>query len=235
MSARAGVLLCVGLLASIAAGAEPPRTRSIPTSDGEAMTASEWGSGSRAVLLVHGAAFDRASWDPLARRLAAEGLRVLAPDLRRDAAGRPRGPEVWRRDVLAALEGLRRDGVDRVSVVGASLGGRAAADCLSEEPAGEVERLVLLAPAGALAPERIPGRKLVVLSRGEPAAAHLRRLYERLPEPKELEELDGSAHAQHVFATPAGPALEERLVRFLAPAPERSAPRSGAPEAQQAQ
>jgi hypothetical protein len=78
---------------------------------------------------------------------------------------------------------------------------------------------VLLAPAGARAPERLPGRKLVVLSRDEPAAARIRRLYERMPEPKELAEFEGGAHAQHAFRGPAGAALEERLVRFLAAEP----------------
>lgn len=210
-------LACVALLAGVAVRAEEaPRVRSIPTSDGDTITASEWGSGSRGVVLAHGAVFDRTSWDPQARRLAAAGLRVLALDLRRDAAGRPRPIAVWRLDVLAGIEALRRDGVEQVALVGASLGGRAVADCLTEEAAGQVERVVLLAPAGALAPERLPGRKLVVLSRDEPAAAESRRLYERMPPPKEIEELPGAAHAQHVFATRAGPALEERLVRFLA-------------------
>ena len=121
--------------------------------------------------------------------------------------------------MLAGIEALRRDGVEQVSLVGGSLGGRAVADCLTEEAAGEVERVVLLSPAGALAPERVPGRKLVVLSRGEPGAARIRALYERMREPKELLELEGDAHAQYVFRTGAGPGLEERLVRFLAGAP----------------
>jgi len=220
VTGAAAKLLCIALLAAGAArGEEAPRVRSIPTSDGGAVTASEWGSGTRGVVLAHGAVFDRTSWDPLARRLAERGLRVLALDLRRDASGRPRPVDVWRLDVRAGIEALRGEGAQQVSVVGASLGGRAAADCLTEEPIGELDRVVLLAPAGARAPEKLPGRKLVVLSRDEPAAAQIRQLYERMPEPKELEELPDGAHAQHVFRSAAGPALEERLIRFLSGTP----------------
>ena len=220
MTRTAATILCAALVASAPSRAEEaPRVRAVPTADGETLTATEWGGGPRGVVLAHGAVFDRTSWDPLARRLAGVGLRVLAPDLRRDAEGRPRGREAWRRDVRAAVELLRREGVEQVSLLGASLGGAAVADCMTEEPVGAVERVVLLAPAGALAPERLAGRKLVVLSRDEPGAAQIRALYERMPEPKELEELAGRAHAQYVFQTPAGPALEERLVRFLAAQP----------------
>jgi len=198
------------------AAAAQPRPRSLPVSDGATVTAFEWGAGARGAVLAHGAAFDARAWDALAQRLAGAGLRVLALELRRDRAGRPRRIEIWRRDVCAGIDALRRDGAEAVFVVGASLGGRAAADCLTEEGGRAADRVVLLAPAGAAAPERLAGRKLVVLSRGEPGAPSLRALYERMPEPKELVELEGAAHAQHALRGPGGPALEERLVRFLA-------------------
>jgi pimeloyl-ACP methyl ester carboxylesterase len=215
MTSRVAALLCLALLSAPAARAEE-RMRSLPTADGGSVTAGEWGSGSRGVVLVHGANFGRSSWERQAKRLAERGLRVLALDLRRDAAGRPRPAEVWRLDVRAGIQALRDDGVREVAVVGASLGGRAVADCLTEEPVGEVERVVLLSPAGALRPERLPGRKLVVLSRDEPTAAEIRALYERMPAPKELAELEGHAHAQRAFHGPARAALGERLERFLA-------------------
>jgi pimeloyl-ACP methyl ester carboxylesterase len=217
---RAAALLLLALLPGVAARAgEPPRVRSLPTADGGAVTAHEWGRGTHAVVLVHGAAFGPSSWERQAKQLAERGLRVLALDMRRDALGRPRPPEVWRLDVRAAIEALRADGAREVSVVGASIGGAAVADCLTEEPIGAVERVVLLSPAGARRPERLPGRKLVVLSREEPSVEAIRQLYARMPGPKELAELDGAAHAQRAFRGPAKRVLEERLVRFLAGAP----------------
>lgn len=42
----------------------------------------QWGEGSRTAVLVHGATDDHTTWHRVAPHLAAQGFRVLAPDLR---------------------------------------------------------------------------------------------------------------------------------------------------------
>ncbi|MCY3730875.1 MAG: alpha/beta hydrolase, partial [Rhodospirillaceae bacterium] len=70
------------------------REVSFPTSDGGVIFANLYGEGAHAVLLAHGAVFEKQSWDAVARQLAAAGYRVLAIDFRgygKSRAGRARG------------------------------------------------------------------------------------------------------------------------------------------------
>ena len=91
---------------------------SYPTSDGGEIFANLYGQGSHAVLLAHGAVFDKESWDPLARRLSAAGLQVLAIDFRgygKSTSGENRGhPGLG--DTAGSLEAVSpRDLADEIS------------------------------------------------------------------------------------------------------------------------
>ena len=207
--------------------AGPPRLVSIPTSDGGLVEADLYGVGDHGVVLVHGGQFDKESWAPQARALASSGFRVLAIDLRgygKSRAGtQPGDPrEGFPLDVLAAVRHLWAAGTTSVSVVGASLGGAAAAEAAVEAAPGEIDRVVLLAHSPIDHPERIQGRKLFVVTRKDlnadasPRLVGIREQFERAPEPKELVILDGSAHAQFVFETEQGERLMREIVRFLA-------------------
>src|SRR5207248_10137086 len=113
-------------------------------------------------------------------------------------------------DVLAAVRYLRGIGAKTISVVGGSLGGGAAARASVEAREGEIDRIVLLAHMLIAAPERMKGRTLFIVSRGDigsgdvPRLPGIREQYERAPGPKELVVLDGNAHAQFIFDTPQG-------------------------------
>jgi pimeloyl-ACP methyl ester carboxylesterase len=226
----------LGLAAALAAGiclsrpAELAAQRpvEIRASGGAVVSADEYGEGRHGVVLVHGGRFDKSSWTPQARVLAGSGLRVLAIDLRAvaDLRAGKESPCVYDAeclavDVLAAIAHLRATGAEKVSLVGGSLGGGAAAQAAIEAGPGGVDRLVLLAHMSVDAPERIPGRKLFVTSRDDTSGAgprlpEIRRQFERAPEPKELLILEGNAHAQHLFATDQGEPLLREIVRFLA-------------------
>ncbi len=222
----------VGLLALwLAAGQTappPPRAVSFPTTDGGVVYAESYGAGEHAVVLAHGGRFDKESWAPQARALAAAGFSCLAIDFR--GYGRSRGPgdadplgAPLHQDVLAAVRYLRQHGARTVSVVGGSMGGSAAADAAIAGEPGEIDRLVLLAGVGSLAPERLAGRKLFLVSRddpgpsGAPRLERIRAYSERSPEPKELVVLEGSAHAQLLFDTDQGERLLGEIVSFLSP------------------
>jgi pimeloyl-ACP methyl ester carboxylesterase len=69
------------------------------------------------------------AWLPFARRLAAHGLRVLVYDY---------GWGTESQEAIAAAAGLRRRGVSRVALVGASLGAGASLVAASKRPRGVV-------------------------------------------------------------------------------------------------
>jgi len=203
-----------------------PRSVSFPTDDGGSVDADEYGAGERAVVLAHGARFQKGSWAKEAAAFAKGGLRVLAIDFRgygrsKPGTSPPGSEEGLALDVLAAVRYLRASGAKRVSVVGGSMGGGAAAQAAVECRPVEIDGLVLLAHSPIAHPEKLQGRKLFVVARDDTDGSGHRRLdrireqYDKAPDPKQLLVLDGSAHAQFLFATDQGPQLTSEILRFL--------------------
>ena len=199
---------------------------SFPTDDGGVVYADLYGRGERGVVLAHGGRFTKESWTEQAQVLSEAGFWTLAIDFRgrgqsRSGSGAASGDDGAYYDVLAAVRYLRRRGAQRVSVVGASFGGEAAARASVEAALGEIDRIVLIAHSPISEPEHIKGRKLFITSRDDFSGSGTLRLpsirdqYERAPDPKELVILDGSAHAQHMFSTDQGPCLLSEILRFL--------------------
>ena len=201
---------------------------SIPAPDGGVIQADLYGSGDRGVVLAHGGRFDKSSWQKQARALVNAGFRVLAIDFRAAVEMRA-GKETpclydetcLVTDVLAAVRYLRKAGVKTVAVVGASLGGGAAAQAAVDARAGEIDRVVLLAHMPIKAPERMKGRKLFIIAKDDlgsgdvPRLPGIREQFEKASQPKELVVLDGSAHAQFIFDSPEGPKLMQEILKFL--------------------
>lgn len=224
-----------GLVLAASASAAAQELVSFPTQDGGLLYADLYGEGDRGVVLAHGGRFDKGSWEKQARILAQTGFRVLALDFR--GYGQSRGPgdsepisAPLHLDVLAAVRYLRSTGAKTVSVVGASMGGSAAADA-SIQASGEIDRLVILAASASGPPEKLTGRKLFIVARDDTRGDGVVRLdkireqYEKTPEPKELLVLEGSAHAQFLFETDQGERLTQEILRFLsAPAAEPQPP-----------
>ena len=187
-----------------------------PTRDGGLVHADLYGDGERGVVLAHGAQFDKGSWAKQAAVLANAGFRALAIDFRGYGESRGGAPADRYLDVLAAVDYLHQAGCKTVSVLGGSMGAAAAADASTESAAGAIDRLVLLAPAPIRDPARLKGRKLFLSSRGDPLAPKIREQFEAAPDPKQLIWLEGSAHAQHIFATEQGERLMHEILQFLA-------------------
>jgi pimeloyl-ACP methyl ester carboxylesterase len=219
--ARLTALLATLLLAGSAAAQQQV---SFPTQDGGIVYADLYGKGDRGVVLAHGGRFTKESWAKQAQILQQSGFRVLAIDFR--GRGQSRGPQSksgddgTEYDVLAAVRYLHKTGAKTVSVVGASFGGEAAADASIDAEPGEIDRLVLLAAWTDREPEKIKGRKLFIVARADanddgPRLPKIRANYEKAASPKELIILDGSAHAQFLFATDQGDRLMREILRFL--------------------
>lgn len=196
---------------------ELPKEVSFPTRDGGQIRAHRYGDGPHAVVLAHGRVFDKESWQALASQLDLQGLRVLALDFRgygRSTPGTEEGA-LWL-DVVGAADYLRQQGAQRVFALGASMGGGAVARASVESPEGTFDKVILLAAAPIEDPDRMrAGSLLFVVSREERLLPRVRQQFELAPEPKRLEILEGSAHAQHVFGTDQAEALTQLIIDFL--------------------
>ena len=212
-----------------------PQSVVIAAPDGPAIQADVYGTGPRGVLLLHGGRFDRTSWKPQATALAADGFRVVAIDFRASVearAGRDTGcgydAACLAKDALAAVRYLRDTGATSVAIVGASLGGGAAAQAAIEAAPGQIDRVVLLAHMTIAHPERLKTPALFIVARDDanasgPRLPAIREQYEKAQGPKELLVLDGQAHAQFLFESAQGKAALDAIVRFL------DSPAAGAP------
>ncbi len=191
---------------------------SFPTADGGTVVANLYGDGQHAVLLAHGAVFDKESWNELAQDLLADGYRVLAIDFRGYGQSTPgRAGNALYQDVLAGIRYLHSEEAERVSVIGASMGGGAVAQAAVVVAPDEIDKLILLAGVPIANPERMQGNKLFIVSRGDSLRDAVEDQFERAGEPKELTVLAGSQHAQHIFSSRrSGEELTAVIINWLA-------------------
>ncbi len=191
-----------------------------------AIQADVYGGSKSWVILAHGGRFTKESWKQQAEILVRAGFSALAIRFRGDSPNPDGSPgsngsaAENAEDVVAAVDYLHRKGATTIEAIGASLGGDAVGDANSQLAPGTISRTVLLASSGGSTPEKLTGKKLFLVAREDRNASGLRlptiRLhYERAPEPKKLLVVDGSAHAQFLFATDEGPYVMEQIVRFL--------------------
>jgi pimeloyl-ACP methyl ester carboxylesterase len=215
----------------LAALAAPPAPRAVtfPTEDGWTIHADDYGAGDRAVVLVHGGRFTKASWRPQVPEFLKAGFRVLAIDMRgfgmsKDGPADTRGDFGSPIDVLAAVRYLKADGVKSVSLVGGSMGGGAAGDASAIARPGEIDRVVFLGASATVPPDKLTVRKLYIMARddrsgnapGTPRLPRVQAQFDAAPEPKEMIVLDGSAHAQFLFETDQAERVMGEILRFLA-------------------
>lgn len=210
---------------SFSRGAAAQKTVSFPTADGGVVFADLYGTGSRAVVLVHGGQFNKESWSKQAHELVHAGFEVLALDLR--GYGKSHGPgdsdpmdSPLHLDVLAAVRYLRRNGAKRVSIVGASMGGWAAGDASIASQPGEIDRLVFLGAAPNGPADKLKSPSLYIVAREDasedgPRLPGIRAQYEKSPEPKKLIIVEGSAHAQFLFQTDQADRVMREIIAFL--------------------
>jgi pimeloyl-ACP methyl ester carboxylesterase len=138
-----------------AADDEPPtdsRAITFDSADGVTLAGRLFGpdEGSAGVVLAHMFPADQSSWYAFADRLAGEGYRVLTFDFRGYCPGGEAGcsegekriPDIWQ-DVVGAMDTLRSEGVSRIALIGASMGGTASLVAASKE-GEDVDAIVTL-------------------------------------------------------------------------------------------
>jgi alpha/beta superfamily hydrolase len=182
--------------------------------------------GLRAIVLAHQANEGQAIWFPLANRLAESGYLVLTFNFRGYCSlgacsqGSPTDYGQMPLDVAAASAYVRTLGAQRVTLIGASMGGaeiiRAAAYVL------DVQGLVALSPPYDFPPpldlDKLRGLsqpKLLVESRNDLTAGSVKRYFDQMTEQKTLLFYPGSAHGVALFRGPNGKDLWAKLLVFL--------------------
>lgn len=214
---RLAVSLGLYAVVVVAIAAQSPQDVSFATADGGIVDADLYGQGTQGVVLAHGAIFNKQSWAPLARRIAALGFRVLAIDFRGYGKSRAGSDgSALDQDVIAAVRWMHVEGVKSVSVVGGSMGGGAAGKAATEVKPGEIDKLILLSPMPIEHPDQLKANSILyIASRNEGLASTVRQQYAQAPQPKQLVLLDGSAHAQNIFATAQSQQLSDTIVGFV--------------------
>jgi alpha-beta hydrolase superfamily lysophospholipase len=148
------VLSALILVRTVVAGPEAATERVLLRADDGVSLAGTWHEPSSrpapAVILVHMLQKSRHDWEPLAARLAAEGIGALTFDLRGhgDSQGRSMDFSAMVQDVRAARHFLasRRDVIGgRIGIAGASIGANLAALAAADDPA--IVGLALLSPS----------------------------------------------------------------------------------------
>ncbi len=162
-----------------------------------------WSGGDRGVLLLHGAAYDAASWEVQAQVMSSHGYTVLALE------------DLSSSVVLEGIDFLMNDcGTKGVVVIGASAGGGAALNTLSSDPDG-IAGLILLSATGDV---KTLGDypKLFIASKDEGFGDRLQTMAENAPgDQNETLILPGSAHAQAIFKGDQSDALLAAILAFL--------------------
>ena len=202
----------------VSAGIADPEVVSFNTADGGVIHADYYPAGQKiAVVLAHGAVFNKESWRELADQLVGNDIGALAIDFRGygQSTGGKRSHDRFE-DILAAVRYLHQKGIKEVAVLGGSMGGGIAGTAATQAQGGEISRLILLSPVPISNPEKMrAGKFLYIASENEGGITAIKAQYQQAPEPKQLKLLNGSAHAQHIFKTDEKNALIESIIQFL--------------------
>jgi dienelactone hydrolase len=185
-------LAVVVLLLSACADDAPPgstagsRDITFESSDGVTLAGRLFGpaDASAGVVLAHMFPSDQSAWFFFANRLGERGYRVLTFDLRGYCPGGEAGcsegekspPAIWQ-DVEGAIETLRREGVTRIGLVGASMGGTASIIVAAKQGKNIDALITLSAPpafeglaAGAEVVSQVTAAKLFIAGHEDIAA-----------------------------------------------------------------
>ena len=188
------------------------------TTDDQATIYAEYQKrGSHAVLLAHGAIFNKESWGKFEQDLLGQDYTVLAIDFRgygKSTLGNQ--SHALYKDILAGVQFLKaQQGISKITVLGASMGGAAAAKASVYSEPGSIDQLILLSPASIYQPEKLKGNLLFIASEDELLVKGLRSAFEKAPKPKTLKLISGSAHAQHIFKTAQAEMLTKIIIDFM--------------------
>lgn len=188
--------------APTATGADRTETvagEQITLGDSEALV---WAGAEPAVILVHGAIYDAASWTPQAEAMADAGMTVISVERAAVDA------------ILLAAEHARSElGVDKIVLVGASAGAPPVLEAASQ--VDELAGVIILAGTGNAAElPRVPA--LFIAAEGDGGAAdRMHKMADEAPGDGRVLIVEGDAHAQAIFVAPQGDDVLAEIIGWL--------------------
>ena len=223
-----------GSSAASSAAVDASQAVTFRTSDGVQLAGRLFGpaGATSGVVLAHMLPADQRSWYPFAQRLADQGFRVLTFNFRGYCPGGDGGCSEGTKqvdaapiDVQAAVDLLRADGVGRVGIGGASMGGTAALLAAGADPRGIAAVVALSAPQAieglAIGPEvlqRVTGAKLYIAGLGDPAGAVAAAdaMAAMSPQPAREEIVTDDAHGTDLLSSAQGERVQELIEQWFA-------------------
>ena len=163
------------------------------------------GTGDQVVIFVPGAVFDKESWFFLAEKLKKMHVSSLSLD--------GKTPD----SVLAAVNYLKKKGFKKIDLVGGSMGGAAVLGALGRQVDENINKVITLAPAGGDPIKNEKIQKLFIVSKQDSLGLYpeVKSLFNESSDPKKFAEIEGSAHAQHIFKGPHKAELTQLIVDFI--------------------
>jgi len=175
--------------------------------EGVAETKADYfaGNNRRAVIFAPGAMFSKESWHFLAARFQELGMGSVALNSGSTA------------DLLNSIDFLKKQGAQKIAVVGASAGGAGVLYTLRDDPVPMVDTVVLLAPAGGAPLQNDKIRKLFIVAEDDmiSSSAEVYKLYKSSSAPKLYKELKGSDHAQRLFESKQKENIIQLIIGFI--------------------
>ena len=200
-------------------------TVTFATPDGATINAELYGSGKTAVIYsVMGNC--KQGWREFAQLTAAQGLMALTYQWRGCRAnGSVDDSEVQKfvDDLRGAINFMREQGVEKLILAGASLGGCASAKLAVESQASGL--IVIASPTeipqwnfeieAADMNTDIPKLFITAENDNTVAVNKTRALYDLAAQPKEWQTYPGTAHGTDLFNTESGEELQKRILNFI--------------------
>ncbi len=240
---RAAVLVTVAMAVVLGACSAKEQIRSealaasapvtFQTSDGLLLAGRIFGpeSATAGVVFAHGLSADQTAWFDTAAELGDRGYRTLTFNFRGYCPGGDAGcsegdkqVDAAQVDLEAAVAHLRADGVQRIALVGASMGGTAALRVAAAQGTDVEAIITLSAPQSisglAAGPDVMAGvsaAKLFIAATGDPTAAEAAEaFYNAGLQPKRYEIVTADDHGTGLLDGSQGARVRELIYGWLA-------------------
>lgn len=217
------VALIILALSGCRAAEKPLLSRrvSFTAADGVKLEGRFFGKGKTGLILAHMYPADQTSWFEFAKELADKGYTVLSFNFRGygDSEGTKEIAKIDL-DEAAAIKFMKRRGIERPFLIGASMGGTVSLKLAAQSDVAGVVSLSGPVEFQGLSVlkdiSKVKSPKLFLAADDDPAGAadSARWLYNNSPEPKEIKLFPGQEHGTYLLTGESGE-VKRAILNFL--------------------
>jgi alpha-beta hydrolase superfamily lysophospholipase len=185
------------------------------TEDGGNIEAALFTSNSKKIIIyAHGAIFNKESWYFLAEEFQKQNVAGISIDFRGYGNSKSGRTNNKLYDILGAINYAKINGYANINIIGGSMGGAAVLSALDQND-GNIDKVVLMAPAGGPPLKSDKINKLFIVSKNEGMMNSVVKIYKASANPKKLKEYSGTSHAQHLFNSKQADKVTRQLISFI--------------------